>query len=149
MAFERNLAAWLRNGTKTLAAQRRLHMCRVENSAGAGYPDIEGCFDGHCFHLELKGALRPARPETPVRVKFQPAQKPWLMRRWEAGGSCFVLLRVGSGKSTARFLIPGNRLDLVGETPEAELRELSIVSATGVTADVIISVAATFRWLEL
>lgn len=127
MPYESNLVDWLRKQVRPLLAAKRLHMCRVENSVLPGYPDIEGCLDGKVFHLELKGALRPKNPETPVRVKWQPGQKPWLKKRWSVGGSCFAFLRVGKGHEIRRYLIRGDQVDKVGEVPESELDDMSLL----------------------
>lgn len=118
-------------------------MCRVENLVGSGFPDVEGCFDGNSFYVELKGALRPARPNTPVRVKWQPGQKPWLSRRWAAGGSAFVLLRVGIGAGISRYLFRGDQLDLVGRVPESDLIEISLVSLSATGPDIV---ACAAKW---
>lgn len=138
MPFEKNLSNWLMAGARSLIAEKRLHLCRVENSAIPGYPDIEGCLDWRTFHIELKGAIRPARPRTPVRVKFQPRQKPWLNRRWAVGGSCFVLLRVGVGRDIRRYLICGNDdVEMVGGVSEDTLEQISIVQSQASGADII------------
>lgn len=127
MAYESNLASWLRQQVKPLLAAKRLHLCRVENLVLPGYPDIEGCLDGKAFHIELKGTLRPKNPGTPIRVKWQPGQKPWLKKRWSVGGSCFVLIRVGKGHYIRRYLIRGDQVGEVGKVPESRLDELSLV----------------------
>jgi len=66
---------------------------RVENLLGQGTPDVWYA-DGA---LELKALHEwPKRAETPVRVEFRPGQVPWLLRRWQAGGAAWVMLRVGA-----------------------------------------------------
>lgn len=44
--------------------------------------------------IELKFGVKPARPASIVRMELYPAQKLWLTRRGQAGGECFVLVRV-------------------------------------------------------
>jgi hypothetical protein len=124
MPFEQNLWRWLREKARPLT---NLHLCRVENTVGWGYPDVEGCLDGRQFHVELKGALKPKKPETPVRIHWQPGQKLWLKTRWSAGGSCSVLIRVGSGRRTRKYLIRGDQVDNVGDMTEEELAAISYI----------------------
>jgi hypothetical protein len=129
MPFERNLWNWMREGVKPLVGGRRLHICRVENAVVTGYPDVEGCYEGESFHLELKGSLRPARHTTDVSVGIDPAQVLWLERRWSVGGSCFVLLRVGSGAAVRRYLVRGDQCRvLLGGATEDRVLGLSIVA---------------------
>lgn len=127
MPYERNLWEWLREQSKPLLAAKRLHLCRIENMVSSGYPDVEGCLDGLTFQLELKGALRPANPKTPIRVTWQPGQKPWLKKRWSVGGSCFLYIRVGKGREVKRYLIRGDQVDEVGDITESRLEELSLL----------------------
>lgn len=104
---EKNLWIWLRDGVKPQIAEGRLHICRIETITMAGYPDVEGCLDGHNFHIELKAIERPKRQGTPLRIRMQPGQVPWLKKRWKAGGACSVLVRVGSGHGARHYLIAG------------------------------------------
>lgn len=144
MPYETNLWGWLRAQAKPLIAAKKLHICRVENWVVPGFPDVEGCFDGDSFHIELKGALRPARRATRVRVKWQPGQRPWLSRRWAAGGSAFVLLRVGIGASVRNYLIRGDQANLIGQVPESALIKMSLtkLAATGIE---VLTCAAKWR----
>jgi hypothetical protein len=144
MPYESNLWNWLREGVKPLLAEKRLHICRVENSVGFGYPDIEGCLDGRGFHLELKGCNRPANPETPIRIKWQPGQKPWLKKRWGVGGSCFVLIRVGSRSQLKRYMIRGDQVEKLGKAPESRLAKLSVINPTTTPCEIVVY-AATIR----
>lgn len=54
MPYETNLWIWLPNQTKSLTAKNRLHMCRVENLLGGGFPDVESCFEGGASISSLK-----------------------------------------------------------------------------------------------
>lgn len=144
MPYERNLWERLREQSKHLLASKRLHLCRVENTVLPGYPDVEGCLDGKSFHIELKGALRPAGQETPIRVKWQPGQKPWLNRRWSVGGACFLLLRVGRGREIRLYMIRGDQVNEVGEVPESKLDELSLIHHDA-DGDEILNCAAKIR----
>lgn len=127
MPLEKNLWAWLRDQTKPLVAAKILHMERIENSLRGGYPDVEGCYDSYGFHIELKVADRPKRATTRVAVKFQKKQKPWLRRRWAVGGSCWVLLQVGSAHQAKRYLISGYDCTQIGKVDESTLEELSVI----------------------
>jgi len=103
---ETSLWDWLKKAK--LHFRKKLQIGRMENSVGAGMPDVEGCLEGHpAFWIELKVADLPARIGTPVRVKFQPKQVPWIEKRCSLGGKAFILLQVGSGRETYRLLIPG------------------------------------------
>lgn len=107
-------------------------MNRVENSAGKGMPDVEGCLRdgsvGHQFWLELKWESRPSDPKTKIKPKFRPQQIPWLHKRAKAGGRCYVLLQVGSGHDARRYLIPG---DVAGSLANGWSEEkLAKISAT-------------------
>lgn len=144
MPYERNLWMWLREGSKPLMSAKHLHICRVENMVMAGFPDVEGCLDGKSFHLELKGCLRPVNPGTPVRTKWQHGQKPWLKKRWSVGGSCFALIRVGKGCGIRRYLIRGDQVDEVGDSPESRLDELSLIHHDADAVE-IINCAANIR----
>jgi hypothetical protein len=147
MPFESNLWKWMKEGVRPLVGGRRLHVCRVENMVVAGYPDVEGCYEGENFHLELKGALRPARPTTNVDVEIDLAQVLWLERRWSVGGSCFVLLRVGSGRAVRRYLVRGDQCRaLFDGVIEDGVLGLSVVAPDSDPARVV-RMAAEYRRL--
>lgn len=114
---EANLWAAMRMALKVFRAN--LHYTRIENSVSDGFPDVEMqlLVDSASYHatIELKTAHRPIHPDTPVAVKIRPGQIPWLRKRWNVGGSAWLLLQVGSGRELARYLIPGN---LAGEVSE-------------------------------
>lgn len=81
---------WTREQTQL----RSLDVQRVEDATRGGRPDVEGCWDGFSFQLELKACVRPARKLRPIKPSFRPGQVPWLLRRRSAGGACGVLLLV-------------------------------------------------------
>jgi len=86
------------------------HIERVENMIGTSTPDVEGCFLGTSFHIELKQCDRPVRKTTNIKIRFEDGQTDWLTDRAKAGGACFILLQVNgkSRKYDSKYLIPGH-----------------------------------------
>lgn len=143
MARESGLWRWLSGARRVLGAD--LHMTRVENLIGSGMPDVEGCYQGTQFWLELKSAMRPVRSATPVRfpTKGREEQASWAISRIAAGGRVGYLLQVGHGHSRTIYLCPGRYVPLLhaGAT-EAKIADWSriikkpdeaILQACGVT----------------
>jgi len=138
---EQNLWKWLKRESQPLVAIGDLHMCRVENSVGLGYPDVEGCYNGCGFNVELKAVARPKRKTTKIKVRFEEEQIPWLRKRWNVGGSCWVLLRVGSGRSARHYLIPGIDAGLLQEgLTESQINHQSRIASNCLGIQVIPSV---------
>lgn len=74
------------------ALNRRLpevHWQRIENTIGNGVPDVNGCFGGVDFWIELK-VLEGVRKRS-FRRPLSGPQCAWLTKRWRAGGACFVM----------------------------------------------------------
>lgn len=106
MARESQLWKWL-SGAR-LAFRARLHICRVENPAHPGTPDVEGQLQDHGqFWFELKSGARPANPDGIVRLPTRPKQCDWLRKRWSVGGCAYMLIQVGHGHDRAIYLIAG------------------------------------------
>lgn len=118
-SLEKNLWAWLKRGTKRA---RELDMERVENGVGEGTPDVDGCFEGGDFKIELKTGSYTIRHHY-VRTKFRPKQLPWIKRRTKVGGRCFVLIQI----ERHRYLIPGSKCDIFTRT-DLTLNELELAS---------------------
>jgi hypothetical protein len=78
---EADLWRKIRNGTKSLG----IHWSRVESWAGPGVPDLNGCYKGHEFWIELK--VRRSK-----RIIFRPHQMVWHYSRIKAGGSSFIVI---------------------------------------------------------
>lgn len=60
---------------------------RMENALTRGTPDVNGCFEGHEYWLELKVL------DDKGRCKLRPEQYLWHRKRQEHGGRVFVLAR--------------------------------------------------------
>lgn len=104
-----------------------LDLRRVENSLTQGTPDVEGCFFGRSFWIELKSADRPVRPTSALKFDLTIFQARWLQKRWHVGGHAWVLVRVGKGSNSKVYLIPGKSAGLIAETcTEGLLAELSV-----------------------
>jgi hypothetical protein len=128
MALEANLWQRVRSGGLILRHKRHgVHLERIENSAGVGRPDVNGCIDGTIFDLELKAEHRPARASTAIRPKVRPSQAVWMHERIAAGCKrCFVLLQVGEMSNARVYLIPGNLYeDIIA--PEDALAGMSVL----------------------
>jgi len=82
---------------RNLGSVKGLHMVRLENSAGNGTPDVNGCYRGQDFWAELKYLAEfPVRPSTVVRIPhFTDEQRLWLKSRGEAGGLAWLFVQVG------------------------------------------------------
>lgn len=99
---------------RVINALRTLHAVAVENALGLGTPDVN-CSTGW---IELKSEdAWPKRDETPLRLKrFTPHQKIWLKRR-DAVGRAWLLLRVGR----EWLLFRGRDADIVGQSTRKQL----------------------------
>ena len=64
----------------------KVHWQRIETGAlQQGVPDVNGCYGGHEFWLELKCT-------TSDRVSLSPFQVSWHMRRAASGGRSWILV---------------------------------------------------------
>lgn len=118
-----------------------MHLIRIENMVESGTPDVEGCYDGLSFWLELKSTKRPRFLKTPVRFPTRPEQIDWSLARLAAGGSAGFLLSVANGNGSARavYLIGGWHGPALhrGLTEEALMKYSSISSVKPTPLDVI------------
>lgn len=78
----------------------KVHWQRIENTAGSGVPDINGC-----FHCEVWIEFKEARGKT---IILRPEQVAWLMRRSRAGGRCFIAVRRKTKRDDQLLLIDGS-----------------------------------------
>lgn len=127
MAREVRLWEWLQTGLKY---EPRVHMRRVENRVGDGDPDVDGCFDGRYFELELKGCDRP-KLGGKLDFEVRQSQLIWHRKRWRVGGNCWIYVRVGRDRSILRYLVPGMYAPEMREgVDEQRLAELSAINPT-------------------
>lgn len=116
-------------------------MERVENSVGAGRPDVDGCINGGDFYIELKSEMRPKRIGTPIHPKLRPSQSIWHRERCEAGCRInWILMQVGEAAEARLYLIPGKFYDQLASLAEVELKTLSVVPPEASPSDVLIRV---------
>lgn len=115
---------------KTLQPMILGHAQRVENMTGSGMPDLNVCFKGQEFWIELK----VCQPEILIRRE----QWAWHHRRMASGGKCFLLalepetntvffsptfnLNVMPYGRTGKYVQVVNRAELPN-TPKASLRD--------------------------
>jgi hypothetical protein len=139
MAFESALWQRVRKaGVRLRALLHGVHMCRIENSAGDGNPDVEACIDGALFSAELKSEDRPKRATTPIRFKVRESQSIWHRERCAAG--CrhnWILAQVGEAHEARLYLIPGKFYDEI-VTTEDKLAEMSVLLSPNEKLDEIL-----------
>lgn len=66
-----------------------VHWQRIENVAGTGVPDVNGCLDGIEFWIECKIGKAGS-------FEIRPDQIAWHTKRVNKGGRCFVVVREDS-----------------------------------------------------
>jgi len=134
VAREVRLWEWLRYGLRGVEG---LHMRRVENLVGDGDPDVDGCWRGRYFELELKGCDRPAK-DGRLDFDVRQSQVVWHRRRWRCGGNVWLYVRVGKGRDVRRYLVPGGLTGRVKEgVTEAELAAMSLLPPDHRPADLL------------
>ena len=71
-------------------ALKDAHLVRIENKASPGIPDVNGCYKGIEFWIELKVIKGNS-------LRLSKFQKAWIYERLRVGGYVFVLARPLSG----------------------------------------------------
>lgn len=140
VARENSLWKWLK--PVRIHFREKLVLGRLENSVGAGWPDVEGFLEDYGqIWIELKSAARPADPLTNVDLKHtRDAQVRWLSKRWAMQQRVFILIQVGSGYAALRYLIPGNLAqDLQDGQTEAWLKANSWSGPTAKRHEVLLA----------
>lgn len=125
--LERVLWAWLKRGVPLLAGRK--HVQRIEDTTKTGTPDVEGCINGGSFWCELKVA-HEQRTKGTIRIPhFTARQAFFLLRRAEAGGRAWLLIRVGQHPTMGHYLVPGALCEELLDRPITlvRLRELSTI----------------------
>lgn len=113
-----------------VAALKCRHALSVENSCGAGTPDVN-YMEGW---IECKYRRHwPKKPETVVRLDhpWTPQQRLWARKRWQVGGNAYLLLQVS--RDWLLFDIP-TALRVVEQVPKAELVAAAMVRWTSIDA---------------
>ena len=67
-------------------ALKDAHLVRIENKSGPGVPDVNGCYKGIEFWIELKVIKGNS-------LRLSKFQKAWIYERTKFGGKVFVLAR--------------------------------------------------------
>lgn len=123
---ESALWAWLKGGLARISEPH--HVQRIEDTTKSGTPDVEGCIGGRAFWAELKVAYEQPTRGT-VRIKTTAFQVYFAIKRRQAGGLSWYLIRVGTHPNWAHYLIPGQHAEELLDRPIAleRLRKLSAV----------------------
>ena len=126
---EASLWQWL---AKLRRTHQPIHIERIENRVGVGVPDVQGCYNGIPFMVELKVAPKPTKPNTPVKIVLRESQREWHSDRLAAGGRSFFLVQVGK----TRYLLQWG--DWIGQPVRvADLERLSIIGKTARQGEVL------------
>lgn len=150
MTKESNLWRWLSKGIKLYNRTEpdSMHLTRIENTVGEGTPDVEGCLRGLAFWIELKSVMPAKSGRLDIRKAIRPGQVPWLVKRWKAGGSAFMLIQVGSGIKARRYLVPGRVCEALEVNPsmrEEDLKVLVLAGSWFYDARTLLGLAAGYR----
>lgn len=93
----------------------------------AGWPDVNGCFDGIEFWLEVKEPTEPKRSTTPLfgsNHKLTVEQRNWMLNQLRAGGLAYIYIDTGKH----RMLLSGNLADKINVLTLRQLLNLSLWS---------------------
>jgi len=122
---------------RPLLIKQKFDPVRMENSAMPGTPDVN-YIEGW---IELKYIPRwPVRWSSLKISHYTSEQRAWLMRRWNQGGRCFMLLRVDHDW----MLFDGWTAQMVGELNRVQLLELCLWHTTNPKLDI----ESLSRWLK-
>ena len=133
MASEKTLWYWFKKGVRGYPG---LHMVRAENSVNQGYPDVDGCYEGRAFKIELK-RVKALTFEDRIKIKFQPMQQLWLKKRWSVGGFSWLLIALGEGRGTRRFLVRGCDVDGLEDCSISHLEGISVIAENAKPIDIL------------
>ena len=120
---EKQLWQWLKSA-ENAELPYALHWQRIENRVKKNTPDVEGCYAGRAFTIELKSINKVYE----LRKKLTAGQAMFLYSRWRAGGRSWILIEV---QGQRRYLIPGNKaIDLLYVKTEKELGLYRVLNPT-------------------
>jgi hypothetical protein len=139
---EVRLWEFLRDGLK---GTEGLHMRRVENQVGVGDPDVDGCYQGCYFEIELKGTNRPAHASTPIDLGIRKSQVIWHRKRTRCGGNNWLYIRIGVGAGVRRYLVPGKFVPALAacNVTEAALGALAVLPPVHTAEQVLFHIRAS------
>lgn len=102
------------------------HLIRVENPACPGTPDINVCYNGIEFWIELKHTHElPKRPDTPVfRGALKPEQVLWHYQRSRAKGRSYIVAEVEDEGIT--YVIEGKHSREFNSLSKSQLDDLNL-----------------------
>ena len=103
---ERSAYVWLREKV----AQPGDRIDRLENLVAEGMPDVNGCFCGTEFWIEIKAPTEPKRSTTTLfgsNHKVSVAQKNWMLRQMKAEGNAYFFINTDKRK----MLVSGKLAD--------------------------------------
>lgn len=112
---EKTAYKWLRDNV-ALPGDR---LDRLENLVAEGMPDVNGCFLGSEFWLEIKSPKEPKRASTPLfgsNHKVSQEQANWMMRQIKAKGRAHFFIVTDK----RRILIDGKYADHINNFTVAE-----------------------------
>lgn len=134
---------WLKSGVARLSKPH--HVQRIEDTTKSGTPDVEGCIDGRSFWAELKVAYEQPTRGT-VRIKTTSFQAYFAIKRREAGGLSWYLIRAGMHPNWEHYLIPGQHAEELLDKPISvqRLRNLSAVDPKARPEDIMMAAS----WVE-
>lgn len=141
MAIDAGLWAWIQPVWKTI---KELHFERVENGVASGTPDVDACYKGKAFKIELKRGVT-FKTNDEVEIAFRKTQPSWLKKRWSVGGNAWVLIKTGMGATMKLYLIRGcdiGTVRTVGEkslwrTNERHLADISVIVQNAKPEDIL------------
>ena len=136
---EKHLWQWLRQAKFIIGAD--LFLGRVENNVTAGNPDVDCCFSGLAFGIELKSVARPKRETTKIKIRLEKSQLWYHQTKTRAGGIIYNLIQVGSGAEARRYLVHCKHNDLLvlGLT-ENSLASIAIVDPLSKPVEIFMAI---------
>jgi hypothetical protein len=103
---------------------------RVENQLIAGMPDVHYVCRNGAGWIELKAAVVPVRPTTPLLGKGGLSQEQinWHIKYSQFGGVSFVLVRYDVG---GIFLVDGRKAPVLNDMPLMEMADHTLANSWG------------------